>query len=165
MSGPTAAATGWEALRDALHFRGVRSREDFGRADPRHGVPDASMGRSFQRQDPRKDPQPSITIDARVSGLESLFVRLTLAEGHRGQVPFPAQGGQQGHWTEPTTQDCTPRSSRRPHPMLDQFPESSWSVLEYGRTIVEVVLFAALLAAVSAGQQAQGDQGRFVQAV
>ena len=28
MSGPTEAATGWEALRDALHFRGVRSRED-----------------------------------------------------------------------------------------------------------------------------------------
>ena len=41
--------------------------------------------------------------------LESLFVRSSLAECHKGRGAF---------------------SSHRPHPMLDQFPESSWSVLD-----------------------------------
>ena len=39
MSGPTAAVTGWEALRDVLHSRGVRSREDLAEQGPRKDPP------------------------------------------------------------------------------------------------------------------------------
>ena len=126
MSGPTAAALGWEALRDALHFRGVRSREDLAEQIHAMGFP---MSAHFSGRAQERILSQAIAVDARVSVLESLFVRLTLAECHRGQVPFPARG-QQGLRMEPTTQDCTFRSSRRPHPMLEQFPESSWSVLD-----------------------------------
>ena len=66
--------------------------------------------------------------DSQSSGLESLFVKLTPTECHRGEVPFPVRGGQQGL----RTASHSHRSSHRPHPMLDQFPESSWSVLDGG---------------------------------
>ena len=88
MSGPTAAVTGWEALRDVLHSRGVRSREDLAEQIHSMGFPMPLWDAHFSGRAQERILGQAIAVDARVSGLESLFVRLTLAGMSQGRGAF-----------------------------------------------------------------------------
>ena len=105
MTGQVAAAIGWEALRDALHARGIRSHEDFAEWIHAEGFPMPRWGAHFSARAQERFLNQAIAVDARVSGLESVFVRLTLAECQR-------QHPQSSTPTESTTQR-RPKSPRR----------------------------------------------------
>ena len=69
MIGQVAVAIGWGCCGTLCIPRDIRSH-DFPKCD-------SSLGRSLQRQ---RILNQAIAVDARVSGLESLFVRLILVE-------------------------------------------------------------------------------------
>ena len=88
MSGQVAVAIGWEALRDALHSRGIRSHEDLAEWTTPKGsrcvdgalISAPGPRRGFLTRRLRLMPESG-------SSLESLSVRLTLAECQRRQHP------------------------------------------------------------------------------
>ena len=82
---------GWEALRDILHSRGIGPHEDLVEWIHAQGFPMPGWGAQFQRQGQERILDQPIAVDARVSGLESLFVRLTMAECQRRQHPQSEQ--------------------------------------------------------------------------
>ena len=90
-------------------FQGVRSREDVAEQIHSMGFPMPRWCAHFSGRAQERILGQAIAVDARVSGLESLFVRLTLAECHRRQVPLPVRGGQQGLRTSFPRAAC-PRS-------------------------------------------------------
>ena len=51
------AATGWEALRDALHSRGIRSHEDFAEWIHAQGFPMPRWGAHFSARAPSLTPK------------------------------------------------------------------------------------------------------------
>ena len=87
MTGPE-AATGWEALRDALRSRGIRSHEDLAEWITAQGFPMPRWGHHFSGRVQERILNLAIAVDARVSALECLFVRLTMAECQRQDPPM-----------------------------------------------------------------------------
>ena len=88
MTGSEAVATGWEALRDVLRSRGIRSREDLAEWISAQGFPVPRWGHHFSGRVQERILNMAIAVDARVSALECLFVKLTLAKCQRQDPPM-----------------------------------------------------------------------------
>ena len=83
------------ALRDALHSRGIRSHEDLAEWIHAKGFPMPQWGAHFSGKAQERILNQAIAVDAKVSGLESLFVRLTLAECQRRRDSHPQREQQE----------------------------------------------------------------------
>ena len=79
MSGRDAAISGWESLRDALQAMGIRSREGLAEWIHGQGFVMPRWGAHFSARAQERLLNVAVAHDARVSGLESLFVQLTLS--------------------------------------------------------------------------------------
>ena len=101
MSGLDAAVTGWESLRDVLHSRGIRSREGLAEWIHSQGLAMPRWGAHFNARAQERLLNLAITDNASVSGLESLFVQMTLAECRRQVAPVPGLVNNSDHVEHP----------------------------------------------------------------
>ena len=79
MTGPEAVVVGWEALRRAMQEIGIRTREGLAEWIHSQGFPMPRWGAHFCSRAQERMLNIATAGDARVSGLESLFVQLTLS--------------------------------------------------------------------------------------
>ena len=97
---------------------GVHTREDLSEWVHQQGFPRPRWGGHFSGRAQERLLTSAATADPRVGALRMSYVHVAL------------QACRQGCRTEPIVQESVPRTSRRPHRMLDEFTECSWAVFD-----------------------------------
>ena len=89
VSGHDAAVVGWEALSEVMRSWDIRSREDLVEWIFRQGFPRPRWGAHINARAQERILTMAVAVDARVSGLEAVYVQVALLACRR--VPMPVE--------------------------------------------------------------------------
>ena len=120
VSGHDAAVVGWEALSEVMRSWDIRSREDLSEWIHRQGFPRPRWGAHITARAQERILTMAGAVDARVSGLEAVYVQVALLACMR--VPMPV---------EPILHEAVRGTVGRQRTVFPEtFPEDCWAVMD-----------------------------------